>query len=109
MKRRGNERNIWWTKTRGTLASQIRRWMAKCGWEETGEWKWKHKEDIEAGGKEMVIDLRTEDKEAVKHKAREAWRWLQWEKFRKAKRRDAELLREEKYDGEKVKKVRNIV
>ena len=79
--REGNEEKIWWSNTEGTITKEIRRFLKKCGWEEVGEWKWKHVEKIGEGRKEMTLNLKEDEKEEVGHKAREGWRWLQWGKF----------------------------
>ena len=92
------ERYKEWAGKRGTLVNTVQSWMKAQGWEEDEEeeWKWAHE------GLGMAIDLKesqgVQRRKEVMHKVREGWRWRNWEKFRPANRRDANILQNKEYD-----------
>jgi len=98
--REGNADDVWWNRTRGTLARVCRDWMAANGWEEAGPWKWKHAK------LSLSIDLHRENRKELMHKLRESWRAAQWDIFVSRERRDSKEMQGIQYDGMAAKNAR---
>ena len=99
--REGNEEDVRWTKERGTLAAECRKWMEACGWKETGVWKWTH------DALNLVADLMSEmETGEIMHNIREAWRGREWDKFVNSARREARAIGPMPYNGKRAKMAR---
>lgn len=101
-----NRGDVSWTKTRGTLATEARKWMKETGWTERGKWGWQHRE------LHMEVNLaRGEDvgsKAKLPHKLRERWRSKEGKVFVKGDRREARGLEEIPCESKRLSRMREM-